>query len=48
MKPVRAVMWISMLLAGLDGYPAVISRLSCSYAGYRMSDCEISIETKTL
>ena len=32
----------------LDGYPAVISRLSCSYAGYRMSDCEISIETKTL
>ena len=32
----------------LDGYPAVISRLSCSYAGYRMSDCEVSIETKTL
>ena len=32
----------------LDGYPAVISRLSCSYAGYRMSDCEVSIEIKTL
>ena len=32
----------------LDGWPAVISRLSCSYAGYRMSDCEISIETRTL
>ena len=32
----------------LDGYPAIISRLSCSYAGYRMTDCEISIETKTL
>ena len=32
----------------LNGYPAVISRLSCSYAGYRMTDCEISIETKTL
>ena len=32
----------------LDGYPAVISRLSCSYADHRMSDCEISIETRTL
>ena len=32
----------------LDGYPAIISRLSCSYAGYRMSDCEVSIETRTL
>ena len=32
----------------LDGYPAVISYLSCKYADYRMSGCEISIETKTL
>ncbi len=32
----------------LDGYPAVISYLSCKYADYRLSDCEISIETKTL
>ncbi len=32
----------------LDGYPAVISRLSCSYADYRLSDCELSIETRTL
>ena len=32
----------------LDGYPAVISYLSCKYAKYRMTDCEVSIETKTL
>ncbi len=32
----------------LDGYPAVIRRLSCSYVDHRMSDCEISIETRTL
>ena len=32
----------------LDGYPAIISRLSCSYADYRLTNCEISIETSTL
>ncbi len=32
----------------LDGYPAVIRYLSCKYAHYRLSDCEISIETRTL
>ncbi len=32
----------------LDGYPAVIRYLSCKYANYRLSGCEISIETKTL
>ncbi len=32
----------------LDGYPAVIRYLSCKYADYRMIECEVSIETKTL
>ena len=32
----------------LDGYPAVISYLSCKYVKYRMTECEVSIETKTL
>ncbi len=32
----------------LDGYPAVISRLSCSYENFSMSNCDISIETSTL
>ena len=32
----------------LDGYPAIISNLICKYAEYRMIDCEVSIETKTL
>ncbi len=31
----------------LNGYPAVISYLSCKYAEYRMIDCEVSIETRT-
>ncbi len=32
----------------LDGYPARISHLSCSYTDFSMSGCEISIETRTL